>query len=51
MPLDCLVLTGELTRGQRLDELRHTVSEFQRIGALICNLEFASGTVLRWSAR
>lgn len=40
MPLDCLVLTGELTRDQMLDELRHTSSEFQRIGVPICYIEF-----------
>jgi len=40
MPLDCLVLTGELTRDQMWDELRHTAAEFQRVGALICNVEF-----------
>lgn len=30
MPLGCLVLTGELTREQMLEELRYIVSEFQR---------------------
>ena len=40
MPLDCLVLTGELTREQMLEELRYTASEFQRVGVLMCNVEF-----------